>query len=52
MRMIYLVDLLGLFALAAGLIAVIFAVVVYYEHFVVEDCKSALSEHEKRWLGE
>jgi len=46
------VDLLGLFALAGGLIAVTCVVVVLYEHFVVEDCKSALSEQEKRWLGE
>jgi hypothetical protein len=52
MRMMCLVDLLGLFALAGGLIAVIFVVVALYAHFAVKDCKSVLSEHEKRWLGE
>jgi hypothetical protein len=52
MRMIYLVDLLGLFALAAGLIAVTCVVVVLYEHFVVEDCKNVLYEQERKWPGE
>ena len=52
MKMVCLVDLLGWSALAGGLIAGIFVVVALYAHFAVEDCKSGLSEHEKRWLGE
>jgi hypothetical protein len=52
MKIIDLVDLLGWFALAAGLIAVICVVVVWYESFVVEDCKSVLYEQERKWPGE